>query len=200
MAAVPQAPKSATPITCAHNRSFLDALPFGDRADFEDAARGFIGTLPKVELRNADGRIVYSLEDYAFLAHEAGARHGQPEPVAAGPAQHEQRPVPGHRPHLSGARLRHLQHDDHRGQPRRHRHRPADLDGSRPRRPRALLAASRPQAGDGRDLQPQPCRPFRRRARRRRRGRGESRQRRHHRPRPLHGGGDQGERAGRQPR
>ena len=63
-------PKDATPTTCAHNRSFLDALPFGDRADFEDATRGFIATLPKVEFRNADGRVIYSLEDYAFLAGE----------------------------------------------------------------------------------------------------------------------------------
>jgi alkyl sulfatase BDS1-like metallo-beta-lactamase superfamily hydrolase len=63
-------PKDATPATCAHNRSFLDALPFGDRADFEDATRGFIATLPKVEFRNADGRVIYSLEDYAFLAGE----------------------------------------------------------------------------------------------------------------------------------
>src|SRR5215471_9400857 len=62
--------KGATPITCAHNRSLLSALPFGDRADFADAARGFIGTLPKVEIRNAEGRVVYSLADYAFLAHE----------------------------------------------------------------------------------------------------------------------------------
>ena len=71
MAAEPQGSKDATPATCAHNRSFLDALPFGDRADFEDAARGFVGTLPKVEFRNAEGRVIYSLEDYAFLAHEA---------------------------------------------------------------------------------------------------------------------------------
>ena len=70
MAAEPQGSKDATPPTCAHNRSFLDALPFGDRADFEDAARGFIGTLPKVEFRNAEGRVIFSLEDYAFLAHE----------------------------------------------------------------------------------------------------------------------------------
>jgi alkyl sulfatase BDS1-like metallo-beta-lactamase superfamily hydrolase len=70
MAAEPQGSKDATPPTCAHNRSFLDALPFGDRADFEDAARGFIGTLPKVEFRNEQGRVIYSLEDYAFLAHE----------------------------------------------------------------------------------------------------------------------------------
>src|SRR3989442_9021682 len=70
MAAEPHGSKDATPPTCAHNRSFLDALPFGDRADFEDAARGFIGTLPKVEFRNAEGRVIFSLEDYAFLAHE----------------------------------------------------------------------------------------------------------------------------------
>jgi alkyl sulfatase BDS1-like metallo-beta-lactamase superfamily hydrolase len=70
MAAEPQGSKDATPPTCAHNRSFLDALPFGDRADFEDAARGFIGTLPKVEFRNAEGRVIFSLEDYAFLAHK----------------------------------------------------------------------------------------------------------------------------------
>ena len=62
--------KGATPVTCAHNGSLLAALPFGDRADFADAARGFIGTLPKVEIRNAEGRVVYSLEAYAFLAHE----------------------------------------------------------------------------------------------------------------------------------
>jgi len=70
MAAEAQGSKDATPPTCAHNRSFLDALPFGDRADFEDASRGFIGTLPKVEFRTAEGRVIYSLEDYAFLAHE----------------------------------------------------------------------------------------------------------------------------------
>ena len=63
-------PKPATPITCAHNRSVLGSLPFGDRADFEDARRGFIGTLPKVEFRNAEGRVIYSLEDYAFLTEE----------------------------------------------------------------------------------------------------------------------------------
>ena len=70
MADEAESPKDATPTTCAHNRSFLDALPFGDQADFADAQRGFIGTLPKVEFRTAEGRVIYSLEDYAFLAHE----------------------------------------------------------------------------------------------------------------------------------
>ena len=62
--------KDATPQTCAHNHSFLDALPFGDRQDFEDASRGFIATLPDVTFRNPEGRVIFSLKDYAFLAHE----------------------------------------------------------------------------------------------------------------------------------
>ena len=62
--------KDATPITRARNRAVLDALPFGDRQDFADARRGFIGTLPEVEITNAQGRVVWSLKDYAFLADE----------------------------------------------------------------------------------------------------------------------------------
>lgn len=63
------APKNATAATCNHNKSFLDALPFGDTQDFTDAARGHIATLPEVEIRNERGRVVWSLRDYAFLAH-----------------------------------------------------------------------------------------------------------------------------------
>ena len=62
--------KDATPVTCAHNHSVLDALPFGDTQDFDDAARGFIATLPDVTFRNPEGRVIFSLKDYAFLAHE----------------------------------------------------------------------------------------------------------------------------------
>jgi len=41
-----------------HDRSelaVLDALPFGDTQDFEDTRRGFLGTLPEVEIKNARG-------------------------------------------------------------------------------------------------------------------------------------------------
>ena len=62
--------KDATPVTCEHNHAFLDALPFGDTQDFDDAARGFIATLPDVTFRNSEGRVIFSLKDYAFLAHE----------------------------------------------------------------------------------------------------------------------------------
>lgn len=63
-------PKDATSATCRHNASMMDALPFGDTQDFVDAKRGFIATLPEVEIRNDQGRVVWSLRDYAFLAHE----------------------------------------------------------------------------------------------------------------------------------
>ncbi len=66
----PANPKDATPTTEARNRAVLDALPFADRQDFEDARRGFIGTLPDVEIRNDQGRVVWSLREYAFLAAE----------------------------------------------------------------------------------------------------------------------------------
>ncbi len=64
------APRDATPATCAHNAAVRTALPFGDRQDFADAARGFIATLPEVVIRNAEGRAVWDLRDYAFLADE----------------------------------------------------------------------------------------------------------------------------------
>jgi len=65
-----EAPKDATPTTRAQNRAVLDALPFGDAQDFEDARRGFLGSLPEVEIKNDKGRVVWSLKDYAFLAEE----------------------------------------------------------------------------------------------------------------------------------
>jgi alkyl sulfatase BDS1-like metallo-beta-lactamase superfamily hydrolase len=61
--------KDATPITAAHNRVICGALPFADATDFEDAQRGFIGTLSEVEFTHGEASI-YSLRDYAFLARE----------------------------------------------------------------------------------------------------------------------------------
>jgi len=68
MTAAAEGPQDATPATRAQQRAVLDALPFADTQDFEDAARGFVATLPEVEIRNAQGRVVWSLRDYAFLA------------------------------------------------------------------------------------------------------------------------------------
>jgi alkyl sulfatase BDS1-like metallo-beta-lactamase superfamily hydrolase len=63
-------PRDATTLTAARNRAVLDALPFADRQDFADAQRGFLGSLPEVEITNAQGRVVWSLREYAFLAGE----------------------------------------------------------------------------------------------------------------------------------
>jgi alkyl sulfatase BDS1-like metallo-beta-lactamase superfamily hydrolase len=62
-------PQDATAITRALNRAVLDALPFADTQDFDDAQRGFLASLPEVEIKNAQGRVVWSLRDYAFLEH-----------------------------------------------------------------------------------------------------------------------------------
>ena len=38
-------PKDATPSVIAQQQAMLTTLPFGDTADFDDAARGFLGTI-----------------------------------------------------------------------------------------------------------------------------------------------------------
>jgi alkyl sulfatase BDS1-like metallo-beta-lactamase superfamily hydrolase len=70
MSASADGSKDATSVTQAQNHAALSALPFADTEDFDDARRGFLGTLPEVEIKNADGRVVWSLRDYAFLADE----------------------------------------------------------------------------------------------------------------------------------
>src|SRR5579871_794852 len=58
-----QQPKAAEPSVAASNRAVLSQLPFSDRRDFEDAARGFIATTP--DSRNPD--------QYAFLKQDRPA-------------------------------------------------------------------------------------------------------------------------------
>jgi alkyl sulfatase BDS1-like metallo-beta-lactamase superfamily hydrolase len=70
MAEPVEGPKDATAHTHALNRAVLGSLPFDDTGDFEDARRGFLGSLPEVEIKNEQGRVVWSLRDYAFLADE----------------------------------------------------------------------------------------------------------------------------------
>ena len=55
MAADAESPKDASAITRALNRAVLDALPFADTRDFDDARRGFIGSLPEVEIKTTPG-------------------------------------------------------------------------------------------------------------------------------------------------
>lgn len=60
-------PKDAEPATVAANRAMLDALPFEDREDYAEAARGLIAALPDGVVRTPGGSVMWNLGAYAFL-------------------------------------------------------------------------------------------------------------------------------------
>jgi len=66
-------PKAAEPATREANAEVLRSLPFGDRADFEDAQRGFIAPLPGVIMSADRQRTIWSMKPYAFETGEAPA-------------------------------------------------------------------------------------------------------------------------------
>lgn len=59
--------KPAEPAVKAMNNAVLSKLPFAKRDDFQDAARGFIATLPDALVTGPNGKVVWSQKDYAFL-------------------------------------------------------------------------------------------------------------------------------------
>ena len=65
-----EVPKDASSTVVAQQSAMLKALPFSDTADFDDASRGFLGTLENARIVNAQGRVVWSLEPYGFLSDE----------------------------------------------------------------------------------------------------------------------------------
>src|ERR1700681_4415781 len=63
-----EAPKDASASVVAQHAATLEALPFSDTRDFDDAARGFLGTLDHARVATPQGRVVWSLEPYGFLS------------------------------------------------------------------------------------------------------------------------------------
>jgi alkyl sulfatase BDS1-like metallo-beta-lactamase superfamily hydrolase len=63
-----ESPKQASAPVVAQHAATLKALPFSDTRDFDEAARGFLGTLDHARIVNAQGRVVWSLEPYGFLS------------------------------------------------------------------------------------------------------------------------------------
>jgi alkyl sulfatase BDS1-like metallo-beta-lactamase superfamily hydrolase len=63
-----QSPKDASSAVAVQQQAMLRSLPFSDTADFDDAARGFLGTIEHAKILSASGRTVWSLEPYGFLA------------------------------------------------------------------------------------------------------------------------------------
>lgn len=66
-----EVPKPAEPSVKARNHAVLSTLPFANRDDFQDAARGFIATMPDALVTGSKGNVVWSQKDYAFLEKEA---------------------------------------------------------------------------------------------------------------------------------
>ena len=62
-----ETPKDASPSVVAQQAAMLNALPFSDTRDFDDAARGFLGSIENAAITNTQGRKVWSLEPYGFL-------------------------------------------------------------------------------------------------------------------------------------
>jgi alkyl sulfatase BDS1-like metallo-beta-lactamase superfamily hydrolase len=67
---VKETPKEASASVIAQNSAMLRALPFSDTRDFDDASRGFLGTIDNAKIMSESGRVVWSLEPYGFLADE----------------------------------------------------------------------------------------------------------------------------------
>jgi linear primary-alkylsulfatase len=63
-------PKDASASVIAQHQATLKALPFSDTRDFDEAARGFLGTIDNAKVASPQGRTVWSLEPYAFLKDE----------------------------------------------------------------------------------------------------------------------------------
>ena len=63
-----ETPKQASAPVIAQHAATLKALPFSDTRDFEDAKRGFLGTIENARITNPQGRVVWSLEPYGFLS------------------------------------------------------------------------------------------------------------------------------------
>jgi linear primary-alkylsulfatase len=63
-----ESPKDATASVIAQHAAVLKALPFSDTRDFDDATRGFLGTIEHARIMSAQGRVVWSLEPYGFLS------------------------------------------------------------------------------------------------------------------------------------
>ena len=57
----------ASETTVGANHKCLSQLPFSDNQDYENASRGFIGTLENGVIRKADGSMVLELAPYDFL-------------------------------------------------------------------------------------------------------------------------------------
>ncbi len=65
--------RDASTSTASANEAVLSSLPFEDDEDFALASRGLIARPESVEIRNASGEIVWTLDNFDFVSGEAPA-------------------------------------------------------------------------------------------------------------------------------
>lgn len=63
-------PKPPTQFIVDQQSAFLDTLPMGDRGDFEDSERGFVGRLDPYVARDDAGNVVWDSSTYDFLTDD----------------------------------------------------------------------------------------------------------------------------------
>jgi alkyl sulfatase BDS1-like metallo-beta-lactamase superfamily hydrolase len=66
-----EGPKPASASVARQNAAVLGELPFGDAQDFEDARRGFLGTIEDAHIVGDTGRVVWTMRNYDFQRDEA---------------------------------------------------------------------------------------------------------------------------------
>ncbi|MFJ9539807.1 alkyl/aryl-sulfatase [Streptomyces sp. NPDC101225] len=65
--------RQAEPAVARANEAVRRRFPFADTQDLQDARRGFMGTAGEHVIKDADGRTVWDLDAYGFLAQECPA-------------------------------------------------------------------------------------------------------------------------------
>jgi len=59
--------KPASLHTCSANAALAATLDFSDESCFDDAERGFVGSIPDARITSANGRVVWDMSAFAFL-------------------------------------------------------------------------------------------------------------------------------------
>ena len=65
-------PKDATEFTVQKNDQLKQYLDFDNKADFENASRGFIATWPEKTIKDAQGNVIWDFSKFDFINQDNG--------------------------------------------------------------------------------------------------------------------------------
>lgn len=61
-----KAVKPATEITAEINSGWYNILEFNDKKEFDNATKGLLATTEKLEIKDADGKVIWSVDSSVF--------------------------------------------------------------------------------------------------------------------------------------